>query len=65
LPSPSETPIFPQAGQLQQRKDITMGDRSPKSVHKQATQKQAKANGAKQQRIQTLAAKQAGSLKKK
>ena len=35
-----------------------MGERSPKSVHKQAAQKQAKNNAAKQQKGQAVAAKQ-------
>jgi len=35
-----------------------MGDRSPKSLHKQASQKQAKNNAAKQQKGQANAAKQ-------
>jgi hypothetical protein len=35
-----------------------MGDRSPKSLHKQASQKQAKNNAAKQQKGQAIAAKQ-------
>jgi hypothetical protein len=35
-----------------------MGDRSPKSVQKQAAQKQAKNNAAKQQKGQAVAAKQ-------
>ena len=35
-----------------------MGDRSPKSLQKQASQKQAKNNAAKQQKGQGIAAKQ-------
>jgi hypothetical protein len=35
-----------------------MGDRSPKSVHKQAAQKQIKANAANQKKQQAVAAKQ-------
>jgi len=34
-----------------------MGDKSPKAVHKQAAQKQIKANAANQQKQQALAAK--------
>ncbi len=37
-----------------------MGDKSPKAVHKQAAQKQLKANAANLKKQQTLAAKQAG-----
>jgi len=35
-----------------------MGDKSPKSVHKQAAQKQIKANAANQKKQQALTAKQ-------
>ena len=35
-----------------------MGDRSPKAVQKQASQKQSKNNAAKQQKGQAIAAKQ-------
>jgi len=35
-----------------------MGDKSPKSVHKQAAQKQIKANAANQKKQQAVAAKQ-------
>ena len=35
-----------------------MGDKSPKSVHKQASQKQAKANAEAQKKKQAVAAKQ-------
>ncbi len=41
-----------------------MGDKSPKSVHKQAAQKQIKANAANQKKQQAVAAKQP-SLKMK
>jgi hypothetical protein len=40
-----------------------MGDRSPKSVQKQATQKQAKANSSNQKKQQAVAAKQASNKK--
>jgi hypothetical protein len=36
-----------------------MGDKSPKSVRRQATQKQAKSNAADQKKQQAMAAKQA------
>jgi hypothetical protein len=42
------------------RKSI-MGDRSPKSVQKQATQKQAKASDVVRKKQQMLAAKQLGN----
>ena len=37
-----------------------MGDKSPKSVHKQAAQKQMKANAANQKKQQAAAVKQPG-----
>lgn len=37
-----------------------MGDKSPKSVQKQASQKRAKANAAAQKKQQATAAKQVG-----
>jgi hypothetical protein len=42
-----------------------MGDRSPKSVQKQASQKQAKNKATNQQRGQAVAAKQAGNNQKR
>jgi hypothetical protein len=42
-----------------------MGDRSPKSVQKQASQKQTKADSQQKQKDQAIAAKQAGALKRK
>ena len=41
-----------------------MGDKSPKSVTKHATQKQTKATSAKQKKQQAVAAKQAANKKK-
>jgi hypothetical protein len=41
-----------------------MGDKSPKSVNKQASQKQAKASSANQKKQQAIAAKQAANKKK-
>jgi hypothetical protein len=40
-----------------------MGDKSPKSVHKQAAQKQVKANAAAEKKKQAAAAKQVASEK--
>jgi hypothetical protein len=40
-----------------------MGDKSPKSVHKQAAQKQAKVQSILQRKQQELAAKQASDSK--
>ena len=65
IAAPSETRLFPQADQPQRKKVNTMGDRSPKSVQKQASQKQTKANDVHQQKQQALASRQAGSQKKK
>jgi hypothetical protein len=41
-----------------------MGDKSPKSLNKQTTQKQTKANSDVQKRQQAIAAKQAPAKKK-
>jgi hypothetical protein len=41
-----------------------MGDKSPKSTSKHASQKQAKASGAMKQKQQAIAAKQAATKKK-
>ena len=43
---------------------MIMGDKSPKAVRKQATQKQAKADSANQKKQQAVAAKQAANLKR-
>ena len=40
-----------------------MGDKSPKAMNKQATQKQAKANNVMQKKQQAIAAKQAAGKK--
>ena len=45
--------------------DCAMGDRSPKSVQKQAMQKQAKNKAANQQKQQAVAAKQSGNNPKR
>jgi hypothetical protein len=42
---------------------MNMGDKSPKSVHKQAAQKQVKANAAAQKKKQAAAAKQVAGKK--
>jgi hypothetical protein len=41
-----------------------MGDKSPKSNQKKSTQKQVKASSAAQAKKQSVAAKQAGNMKK-
>jgi len=40
-----------------------MGDKSPKAVHKQSSQKQSKADKSKQQKQQAVFAKQSGNKK--
>jgi hypothetical protein len=53
---------LPSAGeQSQNQKESIMGDRSPKSVHKQATQKQTKTNSVAKKKQESVAAKQLGS----
>jgi hypothetical protein len=42
---------------------VIMGDKSPKSVHKQASQKQAKANAEAQKKKQAAAAKHVAGQK--
>ncbi len=42
---------------------VNMGDKSPKSVHKQSAQKQIKANAAAQQKQQAAAAKRVAGKK--
>jgi hypothetical protein len=41
-----------------------MGDKSPKAAHKQAAQKQVKADAAKQKKINAASAKQVPKTKK-
>lgn len=55
---------MPPAGQLGIESHKVMGDKSPKSNQKKASQKQAVANSAAQKRKQEIAAKQA-ALKKR
>lgn len=51
------------AGEITQRRDSTMGDRSPKSVQKKASQKQAKNDGANKQKQAQVDAQQAAKNK--
>jgi hypothetical protein len=44
---------------------VNMGDKSPKSVHKQAAQKQVKANAAAQKKQEATAAKQVAGRKER
>ena len=48
----------------QQKKHIIMGDKSPKSVNKKASQKQATANSANQAKKQAEVAKSAAGKKR-
>ena len=64
MPVPEQKRIIAQASQLTDERQTIMGDKSPKAVHKQATQKQAKAASAKEKKQQAVAAKQAANLKR-
>ena len=61
---PGGETFMPPAGQLEIESYKIMGDKSPKSNQKKASQKQAIANSADQKRKQEIAAKQA-ALKKR
>ena len=50
--------VFQEATQSYTKEAITMGDRSPKSVQKQASQKKSKADSADLKKKQGVAAKQ-------
>jgi hypothetical protein len=52
-------------GSTAAKEGINMGDKSPKSVQKQAAQKKSKANDLQKAKQRALAEKQAGSLKKR
>jgi hypothetical protein len=49
--------VFQEATNLYTKEEITMGDRSPKAVQKQASQKKAKSDSVSQKKQQDLAAK--------
>jgi hypothetical protein len=63
---PTRGEIFiSQASKPQQtQRPIIMGDKSPKSVNKKATQKQSKSNSAEQMKKQAAAAKTAAGKKR-
>ena len=64
---PSEQPVRPQVSKpidTVRKKTNDMGDKSPKSIGKQASQKQTKATGAQQKKQQAITAKQATGKKK-
>jgi hypothetical protein len=55
---------YTQPGSKPSRKgNVVMGDRSPKSMHKQAAQKQLKAEAAAQKKQQAAAARQVAGKK--
>jgi hypothetical protein len=59
-----QKPVTAQVEQTVGKEDTTMGDKSPKATHKQASQKQAKAASANQKKQQAGAAKQSVISKK-
>jgi hypothetical protein len=56
-------PTYTQPGQPSKKGKVNMGDKSPKSVHKQAAQKQVKANAAAEKKKQAIASKQVAGKK--
>jgi len=64
VPLPEQKPIMAQVSKLPNERQTIMGDKSPKSVHKQATQKQIKTADANQKKQQAVAAKQTANIKK-
>lgn len=59
------TNVFREATNFYTKEEVTMGDRSPKSVQKQASQKKAKFDSADQKKKQDLAAKSKAAMGKK
>ena len=53
-----------QASKLADERQTIMGDKSPKAVQKQATQKQNKTASANQKKQQAIAAKHVANIKK-
>jgi hypothetical protein len=51
-------------GNARQKGCVNMGDKSPKSTKKQASQKQTKANAAGQKKADDIAAKKTANIKK-
>jgi hypothetical protein len=56
--------FIPRTSKLHSKEKIIMGDKSPKSVNKKATQKQSKSNSASQAKKQAEAAKSAAGKKR-
>ena len=61
MPAPEQKRVIAQVWKLKGERRTIMGDKSPKAVRKQATQKQAKATSANQKKQQAVAAKQAAN----
>ena len=61
---PEQKRIMAQASKLAGERQTIMGDRSPKAVQKQATQKQNKTASANQKKQQAIAAKHVANIKK-
>jgi hypothetical protein len=57
-------PYIPQASKPQSKGEKIMGDKSPKSVNKKATQKQSKSTSASEAKKQAEAAKSAAGKKR-
>ena len=57
------TDYTPPGSEPSKKGKANMGDKSPKSVHKQAAQKQVKANAAAEKKKQAAAAKQVAGKK--
>jgi hypothetical protein len=64
VPLPEQKRIMAQVSKLAGERQTIMGDKSPKAVHKQATQKQKKTDNANQKKQQAVAAKQAANIKR-
>jgi hypothetical protein len=63
--SPRRILAYEESKHPQPKPEVTMGDRSPKAVQKQASQKKAKFDSADQKKKQDLAAKAKAILGKK
>jgi len=64
VPVSAQKRIMAQVSKLAGKRQTIMGDKSPKAVRKQATQKQAKAASADQKKQQAVAAKRAANTMK-
>ena len=64
VPLPEQKRIMAQVSKLAGERQTIMGDKSPKAVHKQATQKQTKTASTNQKKQQAVAAKQSANAKR-